>query len=41
MDQDWADDHGYIRYKCPVCGRAFETDGDPRGECCPIEEHDE
>lgn len=39
--EDWANDHGYCRYKCPECGRTFWTDGDPRGECCEVEGGDE
>ena len=32
VDEDWAEEHGYLQYKCPRCGRTFETDGEP--ECC-------
>jgi DNA-directed RNA polymerase subunit RPC12/RpoP len=31
---EWAEDHGYVSYRCPQCGKTFWTDSDPRGECC-------
>ena len=33
FDEDWADDHGYTRYRDPRTGRIFYTDGDPALEC--------
>lgn len=35
--QEWADDHGYVRYRCPVCHRIFHSDSGPEGQCCPDE----
>jgi hypothetical protein len=39
--EEWADSHGYEHYRCPVCGRGFYTDGDPRGECCADDDDDD
>ena len=39
--EDWGEQHGYVHYTCPVCGRGFSTDGDPRGECCGTEEDED
>ena len=36
--EQWAEDHGYIFYRCPVCGKRFATDGDPAGACCAVRE---
>lgn len=38
---DRAEELGYVRYRCPHCGRIFYTDGDPRGECCAEPEDEE
>lgn len=34
LDSSWAEDHGYMRYRCGKCGRVFWSDGNPSGECC-------
>jgi hypothetical protein len=41
--REWAGDHGYVHYRCRVCGWSGWTDGDPRAECyCgPEEDEDE
>ena len=41
VDEDRAEELGYVRYRCPHCGRTFHTDGDPNGECCQEQDEDE
>lgn len=32
MDE-WAELHGYMRYRCPSCKRTFWSDSGPEGNC--------
>lgn len=31
--EQWAEDHGYIQYRCPGCHRLYHSDSGPVGNC--------
>jgi rubrerythrin len=31
--EEWADDHGYVRYRCPHGHGSFWSDSGPEGNC--------
>lgn len=36
--EQWAEDHGYSRYRCPSCHRTFWSDSGPHCEYCDTPE---
>lgn len=36
--EQWADDHGYMRYRCPKCHKTFYDDSSPVCPSCGEDE---
>jgi len=43
--EQWAEDHGYMQYRCPGCHNLYHSDSGPVGNCpcgyMPDEDNDE